>query len=343
MKKNINVIIVAVVLSAVLFVLLKQTAFYNQILMLPFFYYLKLILISIKPLFNLCKVPYEIIENLTISINGRYLDLDSRFLMKKWLFMVLPLFWVFPSALKEKILRSLIWILYNYLIISLKIFLYLFLIYKNFTTDDAEYLGQAFASISFLLFLIFWVKNNAEIWHLISQKLKIKETFLITKFHALSFVILIYVVINLLIGIYNFEGWIHVLFSISHYILGWFGYNSVVEPFYLLGEYGNVYMEKRCLGIITTYLFAGFVYLTGEKLKPKLLFILAGTIVLNVANILRFVFVFIHINEYGKYLWKIEIHDLFNYILYILVFLLWVLWINKFSDTLDVLKKVKLE
>ncbi|MFN8239983.1 MAG: hypothetical protein U0X39_04430 [Bacteroidales bacterium] len=47
-------------------------------------------------------------------------------------------------------------------------------------------------------------------------------------------------------------------------------------------------------------------------------------------NILRFVFLFIHIQKHGDYKLAISVHDMYNYITYTFVFILWIIWIEFF-------------
>jgi exosortase/archaeosortase family protein len=80
-------------------------------------------------------------------------------------------------------------------------------------------------------------------------------------------------------------------------------------------------------------LFAAIVFLTGSTTKTvRWSYILFGLLLINFANILRFVFLFIHLERHGSYMLAMDVHDMYNYIIYAIVFILWVIWFEKFAD-----------
>ena len=74
---------------------------------------------------------------------------------------------------------------------------------------------------------------------------------------------------------------------------------------------------------------------TGKNSISKWLFIVTGLIILNLTNIIRFVLLFIHMQNHGGYVLKIDVHNIYNYIIYGIVFLLWIIWFEKYSDLRD--------
>ena len=146
---------------------------------------------------------------------------------------------------------------------------------------------------------------------------------------AYSFIIIYY----FLSDIFDYQLWISFLFTSSKEILGLFGYSATVEPFYLMGDNGSIFMLKSCLGYHTMLLFGIFVILTGNTTnKIRWMYIISGFLFLNFVNIIRFVLLFIHIQKHGDYMLAMDVHDMYNYIIYGIVFIMWVIWFEKFAD-----------
>lgn len=78
-------------------------------------------------------------------------------------------------------------------------------------------------------------------------------------------------------------------------------------------------------------LFASLIYLMGENSWTSWIYILSGLLFLNIANIMRLVLLFMHIQEHGTYVGIVDYHNLYDYIIYGIVFILWVIWFEKFS------------
>jgi exosortase/archaeosortase family protein len=137
---------------------------------------------------------------------------------------------------------------------------------------------------------------------------------------------------NFLLGFFQYSAWINLMFNISAWILNILNYPAWVESHLLIGENGSIHMAKGCLGFNTMLLFASIVYITSKNNRRKLLFILGGLILLNISNIIRFVLLFIHIQNHGGYVLKMDLHAMYNYIIYGIVFILWIIWFEKYSD-----------
>ena len=87
------------------------------------------------------------------------------------------------------------------------------------------------------------------------------------------------------------------------------------------------------------FLFASVVYFTGNQENRGWRFIIFGLFVLNIANIVRIVLVFIHLQNHGDYLLATDVHDLYNYATYTIVFILWVIWFEKILGFKTILKR----
>lgn len=102
---------------------------------------------------------------------------------------------------------------------------------------------------------------------------------------------------------------------------------------YMMLLYNGKYIARMiegCNAISVIILFIAFVVSFSGKLKPTLLFILAGSLIVYFLNVLR-----IGLLCMGLY-WFSEqqalLHDIvFPLFIYGVVFLLWIIWVNKFS------------
>jgi exosortase/archaeosortase family protein len=131
---------------------------------------------------------------------------------------------------------------------------------------------------------------------------------------------------------FDFVGLAKELVFISQKILLLFGFNPGLEGDCLLGEYGNVCVWKDCLGLKTMFVYALFIYFTGVKLFPKIVYISIGIVIFNFFNILRFVSIYWHYQVYKDFQKATDFHDSLKYPLYLVIVILWVIWLNKYSD-----------
>ena len=109
-------------------------------------------------------------------------------------------------------------------------------------------------------------------------------------------------------------------------------YDVAKEGHTLYGLNGNLFLAKYCLGLQAMYIFGAFIWLTGNKISRKSIFIILGIIFINLTNILRLTLLFMHIQKHGNYELAMDLHEMFNIIIYSLIFILWIIWIEKFSD-----------
>lgn len=87
---------------------------------------------------------------------------------------------------------------------------------------------------------------------------------------------------------------------------------------------------EGCNGLSVLILFISFIIAFSGKLKTTFFYILAGSVLIYVVNILRIVILSIGIFRYPK---QTDIlHEVvFPAIIYGVVFLLWIFWVNRFS------------
>ena len=88
---------------------------------------------------------------------------------------------------------------------------------------------------------------------------------------------------------------------------------------------------EGCNAISVIVLFISFVIAFSGKLKTTVLFLLSGSILIYVVNLIRIVILAVGLYHYP---WRSDIlHSvIFPAIIYGMVFLLWMLWVNRFSN-----------
>jgi exosortase family protein XrtF len=123
----------------------------------------------------------------------------------------------------------------------------------------------------------------------------------------------------------------------SKVLLESFGYQTQVVPhpdepsmkLILNGEYLGRIIEG-CNSISVLILFVSFIIAFSGKLKVTFFYILSGSVLIYIVNLLRIVVLTLglhHYPEYGEVLHNV----IFPGIIYGMVFLLWIFWVNRFS------------
>ena len=123
----------------------------------------------------------------------------------------------------------------------------------------------------------------------------------------------------------------------SQELLQSFGYQTQVFPhpdepsmkLILNGEYLGRIIEG-CNSISVIILFVSFIAAFSGKLKTTFFYILSGSVLIYIVNLLRIVVLTVglyHYPEYGDVLHTL----IFPAIIYGMVFLLWIFWVNRFS------------
>jgi exosortase/archaeosortase family protein len=293
----------------------------------------------VTSIYNELGLPLILKGNIVYITSYNFMAFDIQYLLKKWTLFLLLLIWVTPTSIKRKAIISLIFIPVYILIITIKFLLIIYLCNLGLALEDARSFGLAIAIFMYLLILIIWIDKNPRLITKLSEWLKNERTYIYRKYKILVVFLFLLLFIEILLGIFEFRPWITFLFTCSHKILKAFHYDSMVDTFYLLGKWGNIYMAKGCLGIRTMLMFTMSIYLLGEKLKPKLIFISIGILIINIANILRFVFLFIFIQNHDVSQMKYDVHDVFNFVVYTIVIILLIIWLEWFSDIWPYVRK----
>lgn len=129
----------------------------------------------------------------------------------------------------------------------------------------------------------------------------------------------------------------HLVGEQSKDLLNIFGYTTEILPHpnepSLKVMISDVYVARvieGCNGLSVLILFISFIVAFSGKLKTTLLYLLSGSVIIYVVNVLRIVILAIWLYEYpgeSEFLHAV----VFPAIIYGVVFLLWIFWVNRFS------------
>lgn len=116
------------------------------------------------------------------------------------------------------------------------------------------------------------------------------------------------------------------------------GYKTDIAPHLLqpsiMFSLDGVYVSRvveGCNALSVIILFAAFVVAFKGEWKKTLLFILGGSVLIHILNVIRIGLLSIALLHYPQY--EHILHGvIFPAVIYGVVFLLWVVWVNKFSD-----------
>lgn len=120
-------------------------------------------------------------------------------------------------------------------------------------------------------------------------------------------------------------------------ILDNFGYDTKIIPHteeasmkLFLNETYLARVIEGCNGFSVIILFIAFIVAFSGKLKTTFLYLLLGSVLIYLVNLLRIVLLSIALYHYPEY--REILHTIvFPAIIYGLVFLLWIVWVNRFS------------
>ena len=129
----------------------------------------------------------------------------------------------------------------------------------------------------------------------------------------------------------------HTVAKQSQDLLNTFGYETRVEPHadeptmkIIVRDKYVARVVEGCNSISVIILFIAFVIAFSGRLKTTLFFLLAGSTLIYIVNLLRITILSIGLFHYP---WRREILHvvIFPSIIYGMVFILWMVWVNRFS------------
>lgn len=137
----------------------------------------------------------------------------------------------------------------------------------------------------------------------------------------------------------NFEvdGFTELVSEQSKQLLSLFDSHSYTKP-NLKEQSVNLFYHSKwvarivegCNALSVIILFVSFVFAFTGKFKQTIFFVIIGSLVIHVFNIIRIVLLsmaIFHFNQYQEILHSV----IFPLFIYGIVFVLWVVWVNKFS------------
>ncbi len=272
------------------------------------------------------------ILNHRIYINGQVTESRTSLVFLKECIAVLVLIWITKASLVKRFVFTLILLISNFLFVSSYLIVFTYLVSVDPNDTYALAIPYTIGGLGILTILLVWylinkkaVRESLSRYSLLNKLIghRIPEIFI------LSYVYLI--IFRFVLQYFGSYNWIRFLLWSSHKVLSLMGADLYIEYDMLVGDKGYVYITEGCLGFTTMFIFASFIYLTGNFKEIKMwVYMLTGLIVLNLANILRVVLIFLKIQNTGSSDKARDLHDLLNFIIYLLVFVLWIIWIEKF-------------
>ncbi|WP_375239582.1 exosortase family protein XrtF [Aurantibacter sp.] len=92
------------------------------------------------------------------------------------------------------------------------------------------------------------------------------------------------------------------------------------------------FIAEGCNGISIIILFVSFIVAFADKLKTTFLYILVGSVLIYVANLIRIVIIAIAIYKYPAH--QETLHGVvFPGLIYSMVFVLWMFWVRRFNKS----------
>ncbi|WP_040278347.1 exosortase family protein XrtF [Psychroserpens damuponensis] len=123
----------------------------------------------------------------------------------------------------------------------------------------------------------------------------------------------------------------------SESLINTFGYNAEILPHpdepsmkLIVNSKFVARVVEGCNSISVIILFISFIIAFAEKFKATFIYLLTGSVLIYVVNLIRIAILSIGLYEYP---WREDIlHTVvFPMIIYGMVFLLWMFWVNRFS------------
>jgi exosortase/archaeosortase family protein len=126
----------------------------------------------------------------------------------------------------------------------------------------------------------------------------------------------------------------NILLKSSAGILNALGFGAISNEYQLLvAGHGTLQVVYSCLGLGVISFFAAFVLSYPKKWKKKIIFLIAGTIAIELLNILRFVLLAIFWNKKENHI--VDHHTLFNIFLYLIIAISLYFWVKNDDELID--------
>lgn len=134
----------------------------------------------------------------------------------------------------------------------------------------------------------------------------------------------------------NYIQWLRwILLHSSKGLLNLMGFTAICDDQHLLvaGHY-TIEVVYSCLGLGVISFFTAFVLAYPKALKPKLIFLFAGILVIEILNVIRFMLLALYWNDTDRN--TIDHHTIFNIIIYIVIAVSLYFWVkNRASEKVN--------
>jgi exosortase/archaeosortase family protein len=133
----------------------------------------------------------------------------------------------------------------------------------------------------------------------------------------------------------NYIQWLRqLLLDTSTGIINLFGYTAINNNNELLvAGHGMIVLVYSCLGLGVISFFTAFVIAYPKPWRQKLIFIVAGILVIEALNIIRFVLLAIFWDKHSPQI--VDHHTIFNIAIYILIFISLYFWMKSSNKTIQ--------
>jgi len=118
------------------------------------------------------------------------------------------------------------------------------------------------------------------------------------------------------------------LLNCSTGLLNLLGFTAIHDNYIMLvAGRGSIQVVYKCLGLGVISFFTAFVIAYPKTLKAKVIFIIAGILVLQFLNILRFMFLAVYWTKAGTT--TLDHHTIFNFVIYLIVAISVYFWMTE--------------
>jgi exosortase/archaeosortase family protein len=119
----------------------------------------------------------------------------------------------------------------------------------------------------------------------------------------------------------------HYINHVASFIINLFGYESYVLDRRIIANTHFILVGRGCVGLQVLHVFAIVIILMGGRVLPKLIYIVAGLILINFLNVIRVIVLFIYMGKHLRiYDGTINAHTFYNNVVYVFVVLLWLFY-----------------
>ncbi|MGY3211677.1 exosortase Y [Mucilaginibacter sp. HD30] len=127
----------------------------------------------------------------------------------------------------------------------------------------------------------------------------------------------------------------HILLFCTSFFLRCVGFSNVTNEYELLiAGRGGIRLIYSCLGLGLMSFFTAFVIAYPKPFKKKLVFLIAGLVIIQVLNVLRMALVALFWGRKAQHI--IDHHIVFNSIIYIIIAIGLYFWVTANGDKKDV-------